>query len=232
MTTLRQLAVAAAIALSATAMAAQETVSQRGATEDDFIAGLRVAEYALPVREDPDTASLQTADNGVYTLPGAHYHLRSVNANTYWTIEEGGLTAPVYDAAFPAESMANLFIFPAPQALDVPMRVTVIKHEPGEKEVIDTTVGQFMNYCLAQGCTPFWGIEEIDGDIMQGALFMLNAAEGYDHVLKITCSPADVIDGNGVVEARASLFVPTANVKNLYHEPQGPSGHGQIQVGR
>lgn len=40
--------------------------------------------------------------------------------------------------------------------------------------------------------------------------------QGYDHVFSIECKPEDVIDGNGTIKARASLYIPTNNVDNLF----------------
>lgn len=75
---------------------------------------------------------------------------------------------------------------------------------------------RFLAYCEEEGCVPFWGVEKFHNGKLEGALFIYNQDQGYDHVLKIDCIPQEVIEGKGSITARASLFVPTNNVNNLF----------------
>lgn len=208
------LLVAALLAIPA--MRGEEIASERSATEDNFIAGLHVADCHPSAVAVPD--SLEQVSDSLWRHPGEHYNLRSVNASTYYIIGADSVAAPVCDPAYPAESVANLLLLPMKKSFAVPMTVTVLKHEPGTKESIETTVGNFVAYCREEGCIPFWGVEKIEGDTLQGALFLYNPSAGYDHVLKITCEPAAVIAGEGGVTARASLYIPTKNVKTLFDD--------------
>lgn len=194
----------------------EETVSERSATEDNFIAGLRVADGHQSAVAVPD--SLVQVSDSLWSHPGGHYNLRSVNSTTYYIVGADSVAAPVFDAAYPAESMADLLLLPLEKSFAVPMTLTVLKHEPGEKETIETTPGNFVAYCREEGCIPFWGVEKIENGTLHGALFLYNPEGGYDHVLKITCDPEAVISGNGTVTARASLFIPTKNVKTLFDD--------------
>ncbi len=219
-------------AVAASSLAGQEAVSHRSAAEDNFIAGLRIAHGEDGAVAVPDT--LERIDDTLFRLPGAHYNLRSINASTYYIIGADSVAEPVLSAEYPAESMANLFILPVAQAFHTPMTVTVLKHEPGEKEAVETTVGDFVEHCRQEGCAPFWGVEKISDGELQGALFLYNAAEGYDHVVKITCRPADVFGGEGAVTARASLYVPTKNVKTLFNDDNQVEcpDHEKYEVGK
>jgi len=215
-------------AVEASSLAGQETVSHRSAAEDNFIAGLRIAHGEAGAVAVPDT--LERIDDTLFR----HYTLRSINASTYYMIGADSVAEPVLSAEYPAESMANLFILPVAQAFHTPMTVTVLKHEPGEKETVETTVGDFVEHCRQEGCAPFWGVEKISDGELQGALFLYNAAEGYDHVVKITCRPAELFGGEGAVAGRVSLYVPTKNVKNLFNDDNQVEhpGHEKYEVGK
>lgn len=224
------MAVVAAVAVPS--LRGEGEVSVRSAAEDNFIAGLRVA-HGEP-REVAVPDSLELVDSVLLRLPGPYYNLRCVNASTYYISGADSLTTPVFSAEYPAESMANLFILPVAQAFDTPMTVTVLKHEPGEKETVETTVGDFVEHCRQEGCTPFWGVEKIGGEELQGALFLYNAAKGYDHVVKVTCRPAELFGGEGAVAGRVSLYVPTKNVKTLFNDDNQVEcpNHEKYEVGK
>jgi len=234
MTTMQKIPLLLLIAalLAVPSMRGEETVSERSATEDNFIAGLHVADCRPSDIILPD--SLEHVSDSLWRHSGEHYHLRSVNASTYYFIGADSVAVPVCDPAYPAESIADLILLPMERSFAVPMTVTVLKHEPGSKETIETTVGNFVAYCRQEGCIPFWGVEKIEGDTMQGALFLYNPSAGYDHVLKITCQPEAVIAGKGAVTARASLYIPTKNVKTLFdddNQVQSPT-RPKYQVGK
>lgn len=149
-----------------------------------------------------------------YVIPGYSYQNKDITRNVYLTTDS--VVNPIWDANFPLESIANLFICPNGSYGDIELNITVLKHEYGEQERFTVALDRFLAYCEEEGCVPFWGVEKfIDGKI-EGALFLYNQGQGYDHVLKIDCEPNAVIENNGSINARASLFVPTNNVNNLF----------------
>lgn len=152
--------------------------------------------------------------NELYVIPGATYQGKNITQNVY--LVSAGELSPVWDKARPLESIANMFICPDERYGGQNTDITVLKHEIGDKQKISVSVNQLLSYCEKTGCRPFWGIEKFENGILEGALFLFNPSQGYDHVFKVTCMPEDVIEGKGRIEMRASLFVPTNNVGNLF----------------
>lgn len=149
-----------------------------------------------------------------YIIPGYSYQNKDITRNVYLTTDS--VVSPIWDSGLPLESIANMFICPNDIYKDIELNVTVIKHEYGEKESLTVSLDRFLAYCEEEGCVPFWGVEKFQDGKIEGALFLYNQNQGYDHVLKIDCIPQEVIEGRGSVTARASLFVPTNNVNNLF----------------
>ena len=130
--------------------------------------------------------------------------------------DDNGYDISDYRDIDPMFGVANLFICPSELYGNQKLNVTVLKHKYGEKETFTITVDQLLAYAEKTGCLPFWGMERFEDGRLEGSLFLYNRIQGYDHVFKVVCTPADVIGGAGEIEARASLFVPTNNVQNLY----------------
>lgn len=161
-----------------------------------------------------DLSSAQPYGDDKYIIPGCSYQNKETTRNIFLTTDS--LVNPIWDLKFPLESVANMFICPNDKYRDKIMNITVLKHEYGEQENFTLQLDNFLSYCEEEGCVPFWGVEKFQDGNIEGALFLYNQGLGYDHVLKIDCNPQEVIEGNGVITARASLFVPTNNVNNLF----------------
>ena len=74
-----------------------------------------------------------------------------------------------------------------PKGCEASIELTVIKHKYGEKETLQIPLAQLQSVMgLTDGCTSFWGVEEIDGGNIKGTLFFYNQLQGYDHVLRIS----------------------------------------------
>ncbi|MCD8297726.1 MAG: hypothetical protein LUC88_09160 [Prevotella sp.] len=160
-----------------------------------------------------DDFDLQPYKDILYILPGETYYNNDITSSTYFVKNDTIL--PVWDEKYPLESIADLFLYPSEIYGDIPLSLTILKHEYGEKDSLTICLEQLLATCEDEGCAPFWGVEKFNGDSLIGALFLYNQQQGYDHVLKIECNPVDVINGNGIIKARASLFIPTNNVENL-----------------
>lgn len=159
-----------------------------------------------------DKERLEAYGDDMFMHPGATYHSKDISQNIYLDSK----LSPVWDVNHPTESIADLFLFPSDKCGKVDMELTVLKHEYGKKETFTVPVDKVLAEFEKDGCQPYWGIERFSDGKLEGSLFLYNPRQGYDHVIKIECVPADVINGTGVVEGRASLFIPTNNVDNLH----------------
>lgn len=190
-----------------------ETVkgTDRSKTENSMINRIKKSDGKRnPIVIDKD--HLESYGEDLFLFPGGSYHSKDITHNIYF---DSSLN-PIWDTNHLFESLADLFIFPSEKYGDVEVLFTVLKHEYGEKETVVTTVNKMLAEFEKDNCVPFWGVEKLTNGILEGALFLYNQKQGYDHVLKIECDPEEIINGNGQIKARASLFIPTNNVDNLY----------------
>ncbi len=183
---------------------------------------------------EPDETKLQAADSIIMVLPGSHYTLPEVNANLYFIKDTSDTTShykPVYSASYPVESLANMLVGAVPQECDATVELTVIKHKYGEKETLRIPLTQLLSAMeSADGCTPFWGFEEIEGGSIKGTLFFYNQQQGYDHVLRISVPIKEIGTEKVTLKGRISLYVPTSNVQNLFEPYKTKSPDERIKI--
>lgn len=185
--------------------------TDRSKTENSMINRIKKSDGKRnPIVIDKD--HLESYGEDLFLFPGGSYHSKDITRNIYL---DSSLN-PIWDTNHVFESLEDLFILPSAKYGDVEVLLTILKHEYGEKETIATTVNKMLAEFEKDDCVPFWGVEKLTNGILEGALFLYNQKQGYDHVLKIECDPEEIINGNGQIKARASLFIPTNNVDNLY----------------
>lgn len=186
----------------------------RSDIENRFISKLKSSESNFRNYFKFDTAYLQPYGQDLYILPGESYLKDGIiNRNTYFYLDE---ISPVWECCYPMESISNLFIFPTVKHSDIGMEVTVLKHEYGEKDVIETTVGHLLAVCENEGCIPYWGVNSFEKGHIEGTLFLVNKDCGYNHILRIQCDTDDIFSKRNRIIARASLYIPTGNIDNLF----------------
>ncbi|MDE5848685.1 MAG: hypothetical protein K2H38_00905 [Muribaculaceae bacterium] len=186
----------------------------RSEIEQDFIADVKAGGLERMPFGEIDPEDLEPYGDEMYILPGGSYMNRNINRHIY--LKDNEKMCPVWTHERPLESMANLFLYPSEEYADPMVEVTVLKHEYGEKETLTVPLSHLIAAAEDDGCMTFWGIEKFEDEKLTGSLFFYNRMQGYDHVVKLECEPAEVIEGTGSLKARASLFIPTNNVRDLF----------------
>ena len=187
----------------------------RSEIEKAFISQLRESHTRKGGDTNINIADLQPYGESEYVMAGETYINPQITRNKY--LYGGKEPSLIWDASHPAESLSNLFICGAGKG-DTSLDLTIIKHNYGDQEQVETSVENLLAVAEEEGCRPFWGLESFDDGIIKGSLFLYNPVQGYDHVLKIECVPEEIIEGNGKIIAKAYLYIPSNNVSNL-NEP-------------
>lgn len=194
----------------------------RAEIENQFIHRVKNADVkALKLYEVVDTNALQPYGDELNVLPGGWYQNKKITRDAYFTAEIDTVTgavsiAPVHDVRYPVESIANMFVCPTEDVVDRHIVLRVLKHEYGDNEDVETTVGSLLAVCAEEGAIPYWGFEKYEDGQLQGAVIVPNASLGYTHVLTVMCNPLEVIEKGAPIKARTSLYVPVNNIDNLF----------------
>ena len=189
------------------------TSGSREKIENDFITKIKNFKGSRISFEPIDTTKLEPYGENKYMYAGPCYNNMYITRNIYLNSDN---ISPVFDVQSPVESIANIFIVPSAISDSITVDLTILKHEYGEKENFAIPLSQLLAACEDNGCIVFWGMEKYEAGILEGSLFLYNSFRGYDHVIKVVCNPDKVLNMQGHIQARASLFIPTNNVQNLY----------------
>lgn len=188
------------------------SAGSRAEIENDFITKIKTFKGSRHSFEPIDTLKLEPYGENKYIYTGPSYHNMYITRNIYLNSDN---ISPVYEIQSPVESIANIFVYPSEISDSIQVDLTILKHEYGEKESFSISLNKFLAACEDDGCTTYWGIEKYENDVLEGSLFLYNKYRGYDHVIKVECNPRAVLNKQGRIQARASIFIPTNNVQNL-----------------
>jgi len=187
--------------------------------ENGFIPDLTAAPDSLsfPV-VDPAAKALRRIGWNLYRNFEGSYLIDAISHTTYFQKEEGDYR-PVQSEDYPMESLFNLFELPVCSEGPWNLSMRVLKYGY-QVETVEMPVHRFVSHCLAEGCTPYLGLESYDRDSGEivATLMLHNEMLSYDHVAKITANRSLFAEGGGTVEMTVSVFLPIHNIKNLFDE--------------
>lgn len=189
------------------------STGSRAEIENEFITKIKTFKGSRISFESIDTLRLEPYGENKYIYEGASYRNKYITRNIYLNSDN---ISPVYEIQSPVESIANLFIYPSEISDSIQIDLTILKHEYGEKYNMSLPLNKFLAACEDDGCIAYWGFEKYEHDVLEGSLFLYNKYRGYDHVIKVECNPEAVLNKQGRIQARASIFIPTNNIQNLY----------------
>lgn len=166
----------------------------------------------------PDPKALRRIGRNLYRDFGGSYLIDAISHTTYFQKEKGEYL-PVLSEDHPMESLFNLFELPVCSEGPWNLSMRVLKYGY-QVETVEIPVRRFVNYCLAEGCTPYLGLESYDPDSGEiiATLMMHNEMLSYDHVAKITANRSRFAEGGGTIAMTVSVFLPIHNIKNLFDE--------------
>lgn len=199
----------------------------RSEIESRFIADVKSGETGRRPFREIDRDELELYGDSLHILTGDYYQNRAVNRNLY--LMPGETLSPVWNASYPQESIADLILYPSSAYGNVELELKVSRHDYGKTETLTVPLYNLLAAAESAGCTPYWGVEKFADGKLQGALFLYNPQQGYDHVVRLEMEPEAVITGTGKIRGRASLFIPTNNVDDLYQPYKKKSAKDRIK---
>lgn len=193
----------------------------RNELEHNFMRDLKAYKAKKqPAECDIDVVDLRSVkDNAdtLYMLPGKSYILPTVTNTTYYRHTEKQDYQPLIDTKYPMQTIANTLLLDSKTIPEAKLEIT-IKASDGKDETAVVAVRQFIGFAKSQGCIPYFSFEEMRNGRFYGALFLYNKETGYDHIISLECDLKDVATDRLTFKAKAYLYTPTTNVKNLYDD--------------
>ena len=176
-----------------------------------------------------DSKRLQrTEDPNMLVMQGQTYIIPAINNHRYVTVVSEVDTTVVdtvehhvlkysllFDRHNADESLANLMVEPAMDVDNDSISVQV-RYYNYKRETLKVAMKDFLGYFQKEGCTPYFGIDETEGSVITGTLFLVNKASGYVHLVNVTCDTDNLFGEHPLLKATMFMFTPLSNVKNLF----------------
>lgn len=208
----------------------KEVISVNFPVEYDLLAGTDMTENERRIMEDvrrsstktrqamiDDDLSLEKVAHGkCYILKGDYFYNKQLNTNRYYVKNEEDSCLLFYHRDYVLESLSNLMTTAAIEN-DYDIQIRLVKYGFSQ-DTICVKLNQWLNYCIDQGCMPYFGIIAIDKDMADCEIIMKNVLMGYIHVMRLNIDIGTLEDRKGLIKARLNSFVPTTRVKYLFDE--------------
>ena len=158
------------------------------------------------------------ARKGYYIRKGGHYLANEMHSDTYYRAIGGGWAIPVFDAALPAESLANLFQ-EGWCGDERRVMMDVEHHCYGNQRVkFMLELPNWVAYCKQHKCDVYFGMEQSDGKKLKGSVIVVNPDLGYNHMLYFECATDLFTRLRPRLHATLYSYVPTHNIKDLFDD--------------
>lgn len=119
------------------------------------------------------------------------------------------------DKSAPTKLLGNMMLGTA-FGEDLQLSLTFSKYG-NQTEKLMLPYNRLIQFCIHDGCQPYFGIKSKDADGYHGTLLMVNKSLGYTHIMSVTV-PHSVITkgGKGTVIGTLYVYTPLHNVANHY----------------
>lgn len=155
--------------------------------------------------------------NGLIATGGECYMIDSLRNDVFWTKNNKIL----WDAkSFPEESMRNILMGAAETGRLAGIILDVTPHTYNKEiKKFKIQLNHFLGYIQQQGFRLYTGNMGRNGDKCQCLLAMYHPVYNYLHLLSVSFTPSQLeSDGETVIKANLSTFIPQHNIKNLFQE--------------
>lgn len=158
---------------------------------------------------------LEKTSKNYYIQKGETYQIEAMNTHRYYDLQDG-VYKQLTDTAHAEESIQNLFTLQADRRIEVDITLKLY----GQKKVeFSMPLHKLLEYCRANGCKIFAGIESADTAQVKGTAILLNSTDGYNHLLAFKASPKLLErPEEHKMEINLHTFIPNHNIETLYHE--------------
>lgn len=150
----------------------------------------------------------------MFMIPGESLYIKQINSNIYVAKDHLEQYTPVFDAKYPEESVANLFVSPGNWSENLQIN---IRHE-----IYDSTynyqkpLSQLLSF-LQDDFETFVGIEHCSAKRLAFTVIFRSINYTYHHLLFVETTPEVIFTGKVPLNSTLYTYIPNHNIKDLYH---------------
>lgn len=155
-------------------------------------------------------------NDSCYRTDSEYYGIEEVTSVQYYKKNKNGDYLPLLDFGYPNESIHNLFTIRVNNGMQA---LVTQKLYGNRKNAFEISLFTLVDFCKANGCEAYVGIERQEGNHYWGIALMVNRALGYNHLFYFDVDSRIFIHPE-IYKMNIELYgyVPIHNINSLYND--------------
>lgn len=186
-------------------------------SEQFFYTSLTSFPGAPCIEDTVDARTLEKIGENCYLQKGETYQIEAMNTNRYYTLQNGNYLQ-LADTLQAGRSVQNLFTMQADSRIEANVTLRLY----GQKKIdFSIPLHKLLEFCRANGCKVFAGIESAGASSIKGTAILLNQAQGYSHTMSFEVDPR-ILNRPEAYKIKTDLytFAPVHNIESIFFENQ------------
>lgn len=186
-------------------------------SEQFFYTSLTSFPGAPCIEDTVDARTLEKIGENCYLQKGETYQIEAMNTNRHYTLQNGNYLQ-LADTLQAGRSVQNLFTMQADNRIEANVTLRLY----GQKKIdFSIPLHKLLEFCRANGCKVFAGIESAGASSIKGTVILLNQAQGYSHTMSFEVDPR-ILNRPEAYKIKTDLytFAPVHNIESIFFENQ------------
>ena len=186
-------------------------------SEQFFYTSLTSFPGAPCIEDTVDARTLEKIGENCYLQKGETYQIEAMNTNRYYTLQNGNYLQ-LADTLQAGRSVQNLFTMQADNRIEANVTLRLY----GQKKIdFSIPLHKLLEFCRANGCKVFAGIESAGASSIKGTAILLNQAQGYSHTMSFEVDPR-ILNRPEAYKIKTDLYIfaPVHNIESIFFENQ------------
>ena len=171
-----------------------------------------------PVEPTPlilDADDLKPLRKDMFVLPGSTLFIKEMRSDVYLIKDSISGYKTVFDAKYPEESIANLFIYPDQWAEK--MAINILHKGYDATPVFNVNLYRLLSF-LNKDFETYFGIEHLSSEKLEFTVIFRNKKFTFYHLLFVQTNLDAIFKGKEPLKGTFYSYIPNRNIKNLYAE--------------
>ena len=162
-----------------------------------------------------DAENLKTLRKDMFTLPGSTFFIGEMRSDIYLIKDSISGYKTVFDAKYPGESIANLFVYPNQQSEK--LNINILHKGYDDTPAFNENLYSLLAF-LHKDCETYFGIEHLSSEKLEFTVIFRNKNYTFYHLLYVQTNLDAIFTGNEPLKGTLYTYIPNQNIKNLYND--------------
>jgi len=162
-----------------------------------------------------DAENLKTLRKDMFTLPGSTFFIEEMRSDIYLIKDSISGYKTVFDAKYPGESIANLFVYPNQQSEK--LNINILHKGYDDTPAFNDNLYHLLAF-LHKDCETYFGIEHLSSEKLEFTVIFRNKKYTFYHLLYVQTNLDAIFTGNEPLKGTLYTYIPNQNIKSLYND--------------